>query len=187
MEYATVQKTSRISKLKVALATLAIGALLVVPGASADTEDVTFDIAGGDFTMGLSQGSMADIGTYGLNMETTGSVDVDVSDLRGTDGDWMVSLQADPFVETGEGETGTIPASGLSVSDAGTVDITNGNGDNVVPAAPGDLSTAAAIGTGTDAHGAFSWTPLLALDVPDGTPAGTYASTLTLTSDVAPE
>jgi hypothetical protein len=190
MEHETVQKTSRFSKLKVGLAAVALGALLVVPSAGAenvfsDTENVDFTITGGDFTVGLSGGTMANIDTYGLDMDTTGSVDVDVTDLRGTDGNWTVSLQADNF-QIDDGEA-TIPASGLSVSSAGTVDFENGNGDNVTPAAPGDLSNASPIGSGTNAHGAFSWTPLLALDVPDGTPAGTYSSVLTLTSDVSPE
>ena len=39
MEHVTVQKTSRFSKLKVGIAAVALGALLVVPSAGADTDD----------------------------------------------------------------------------------------------------------------------------------------------------
>jgi hypothetical protein len=179
------QTKTRVSKWKIGLATVAIGALLVVPSAGADTEDVTFDIAGGDFAMGLSGGTMESIDTYALDMSTTGSVNVEVSDLRGEDGNWGVSLQASDFEQTdGEGST---PASGLSVSAAGDVDDSDGIEGAVNSLAPGDLSSASPLATGTGAHGAYTWTPLLALEVDDGTPAGTYTSTLTITSDHAPE
>ena len=180
MEQTMTRKTSRFSRLKVGIAAVAIGALLVVPSAGADTEDVTFNIEGGGFTMGLSNGLMDDVADYSLGMSTTGSVAVDVSDLRGEDGNWTVSLQASDFAQAGEGETPSTPASGLSVSSNG--DVTGGGTGTVTPETPEDLSEASLLGTGSGAHGDHSWTPALALDIADGTPAGTYTSTLTVTT-----
>ncbi|TVR69173.1 MAG: hypothetical protein EA415_14690 [Sphaerobacteraceae bacterium] len=185
MENVTVQKTSRVSRLKVGIAAVAIGALLVVPSASADTEVVDFNIAGGVLSMELREAGLGDIEDYGLDMFTTGSVDVEVSDLRGTDGNWSVSLEADDFERTGG--DGSISAGDFSVSDADTIDESNGiDGGTVESHDPQDLSSASLLGTGSGAHGVYTWSPALHLDVADGTPAGEYTSTLTITETAAP-
>jgi hypothetical protein len=178
MKQTTVQKTSRFSKLKVGIAAVALGALLVVPSASADTEPVSFEISGGAFTIGLSEGSMAAVPTYGMNMSTTGSIAVEVSDMRGTDGNWDASLAVANFTSP---TTDEIPAANMDVTGNSVVDSSGGVGEPVTTTAI-DLSTAKQIASAIGATGVHTWTSDLGLDIPDGTKAGVYSSTLTLTS-----
>jgi hypothetical protein len=192
METNMTQTKPRVAKWKAGLAALALGALLVVPSAGAEdgTEDSTeidFSITGGSFTAALSDGEMANVNDYSLEMSTTGSVNVAVEDLRGGDGNWTVSLEADPFVHSEGSGTGEITADNLSAAEPVDPDDSGLNSDaNMSYFEALDLSSASEIAAGANAHGTVSWTNDLTLDIPEATQAGEYTSTLYLTSNIAP-
>ena len=183
------EKKTRMSKWKIGLATLAIGALMVVPVGAEDINDTTqadLEIASGDFDVTLENASLDPITEYALGMETTGDVDVTVEDYRGGDGNWTVDLTASDF-QIGE-EGATISNENFLVTGSSPVDDQGGDG-TVTPFSGEDASLDAQVqvGEGNDAHGTFQWSPDLLVDVPNGAEAGEYSSTMTLTSNVAPE
>jgi hypothetical protein len=192
MEHETVQKTSRFSKLKVGLAAVALGALLVVPAGAQDTEDMSVTITGGTLDVTLTE----EAGLTGVNyshtaQDTQGAVTVGVNDARGTEDGWGVTLEAEAFV--GEVETNTIAASNFQITGQGSVTDASGlnnEGDvsQVEFTEPSDLETAVPIASAASGGGSgdFSWVSNLNLDVPAGQNADTYTSTLTLTSTEAP-
>jgi hypothetical protein len=188
METNMTQTKTRVGKWKAGLAALALGALLVIPAGAQEQHDqaeVNFTLEGGDFAASITDASMTDATFAATDMSTTGEVGISVEDLRGGDGNWTVSLQADPFEQT-EG-TGLIDAENLSAEAGSDEDGTGLNGDaNVSYSAAENLSSESEIASGTNAHGTVSWTNALNLNIPEATQAGEYSSTLTLTSNVAP-
>lgn len=204
------RKTSRISKLKVGLAAVALGALLVVPSAGAadvleSSDNMTFEVTGGDLTTsliadgvnGAMTGDTAFTSPSDYASETiSGSLVLNVSDDRGSGAGWHVDLTAtqfeDPDTEPTTRHTHTIPASAFWVNSAAapTLAVAGGQdpsgigsfgaGDNT-----NDLATTGVtvINAPVDqGMGSYDQAIGVSLDMPSNVYAGAYASTVTATT-----
>ena len=182
------RKTSRFSRLKVGIAAVAIGALLVVPSASADTDTATVEVTGEDLTESIGPAAFASTPFGTSDRDVLGDTAISVQDDRGTTGDWHTTLEATDLDDGDVETTETIPASGmiyLNESDVtGDDDGTVTHRDNVSGL---EVEGGGVIADGAGAHGATGWTGNLSLTVPGSTLAGTYTGTLTFTAVEGPE
>lgn len=198
MEQTTTRKTSRFSKLKVGLAAVALGALLVVPSASADDQAVTFDVAGTPLSQALTQNTAMSEVTYSTEAAGTsiGQLNASVTDERGTETGWTASVAVADFTNLGE----TIAADEFTLTGNDTIVVTNGatatdltlKGTSTAiaftaPATAVAIASAAeADGTNGGGIGTFDWTIDTALNVPAAQKEGSYSSTVTLTTADTP-
>lgn len=188
----TTRKSTRFSRLKVGIAAVAIGALLVVPGASADTNDMGVTITGGVLsnTLGTTTALTA-LGYSHTAQPTSGVLAVGVDDARGTDDGWTATLATTDFVSTGDSLD--IPAANFEITGQGTVTDNSGLGNSAdvsqpSSATPASIATATQIASAAAGGGSgnFSWNSNMTLNVPAGQHADTYTGTITLTTATAP-
>ena len=193
MEQTTTRKTSRFSKLKVGIAAVAIGALLVVPvGASDRDEDMSVTVEGGDYALALTSvaGQQLNHGnalTYDPgDQNVTGELNLDVTDYTGSGGNWEIWMQASDFAAPDAGPT--FGAENLQISSFAEVNVTDGDSTGLTTSGTGlGLDQAQNIITANEyAGGQFDYNINFGLTVPGGTEPSTYTSTVTVDSTEAP-
>ena len=179
--------TFKVSRLKVAIATVAFGALLVIPAAASDSE-MGVTVTGGSLTNSLSTTEDLPGVNYSFDPQSTsGVLTVGVQDTTGSDNGWTASLTSGDFVSTGDAPD--IAASNLEITGQG--EVTDHSGlNNSGDVSPVDFTTPANIATETQiasaavggGAGDFSWDANMTLNIPAGQQADTYTGTITLTT-----
>ena len=127
----------------------------------------------GPVELGTTPGSA---GPGGVGPSAIGGVTVtDERDLQEA-GEWVASVRASAF--TGAGST--IPATGISYQTPAAARAGPGS-LSLTPSSVSDLTADRPVQTATEVRGnsTTTWNPTLSVDVPAGTPAGTYTATLT--------
>ncbi|MCB8913381.1 WxL domain-containing protein [Rhodococcus rhodochrous] len=175
----------RVSPSPVGAAVAAVGlaatTALLAPAVASAQEDTTttFAITGGSLNI-TAQGT-ADLGAVATGaQEVSGPLgDVTVTDARGSQAGWGVTVSSSSFVVDGVAENPTtIPATAVDYApgtptETGTITATGTDATG--------LDTAKSVMAGTAAQGnnTASWTPTLTVTLPSDALAGTYTGTVT--------
>ncbi|TYB64326.1 hypothetical protein FXF51_21625 [Nonomuraea sp. PA05] len=151
-----------------AAATLSVGS----PGAGSATQTLAAEVVAGPLSLSVA-GTGASLPDVSAGQSASGELNpATVTDLRGTAAGWSLVGQVTDFTSTGGG---TIAAGSL-----GWVPRTDGNAAPGPGAGLGQAATLCAAGAGSGS-GVSACSAGLSLQVPDGTRAGAYTATLTLT------
>lgn len=177
-----------------AMATAAIFTVSAAGGALAADPQVTQEITGGEFTYSLSSAEMTAIDfDYGRQnaVTTDGTLNLTVTDARGTKQGWTVSIQSSAFIYDGAGNGGAannISASAFSVEPDAPNQVQGEGLAGVTEMLGGSLDASVPVINATAGAGSGEYTQELPvkLVVPATAPAGTYTATITVSTSVAP-
>ncbi len=178
---------------------LTLGVAALVGPTAVSAADVTLQVTGGDLTASIANATMSGVNYSHTAGSSTGTLVVSVNDERGTAEGWNVYLTASDFVENSDSPIAqNIPNSGFSITDAqdpawvaGQAIVTgeDANGPYANAGAEGVLNVTRTVLTADAATGSGQYTQDLdvSLVVPAMTQAGTYTSTVTVSTVAAPE
>jgi len=163
----------------VGVAGVAVAAALVSPAtAGAEDTTTTFEIVGGGLTIvpqpsaALNDAQTGDAAVLGLLGNVT------VSDQRGSDAGWTVTVSSSEFaLAPGSGDT-TIAPTQVQYNPG---DIDSTGAVTATPTAAAGLDTAKTVVQGTAVRGnnTASWNPTLTVGLPSDALAGDYTGTVT--------
>lgn len=162
----------------IGIAGVAVAAVVVgPPSANAEDTTTTFEIVAGGLTI-------APQGSASLNTAQTGASDVlgllgevTVTDSRGNNAGWTVTVSSSDFALAAESGDTTIAATQVQYN-PGTVDRTGTV--TATPSAAAGLDTAKTVVEGTAARGnnMATWNPTLTVGLPSDALAGVYTGTV---------
>lgn len=157
-----------------------------------DSSTLSQDIVGGDFSYGLTSGTMESI-TFDHAMTgpsmTDGSLSLLVSDQRGTYEGWTIAIESTAFVYNGQAPgTHDIPAANARVTPGAPVALGGQGLGGLQVAAGGSLATRQTVLTAIEGTGSgrFAQDIGIQLSIPAQQPAGAYTAMITVTSSAAP-
>jgi len=161
----------------------ALTLLAVVPANAAlsDTDEITVAVPIGEY--GISTG------TSGTPLEIEGVVPgaavsatiagIEVSDLRASETEWIVSASATEFVSTDDAEAET-PMSDVAILYTASAPVTEGDPAITVTTAAALTAVGAPVVTAVPAgNNTAIWDAVLSFTVPASTLSGTYTTTVT--------
>ncbi len=157
------------------------GAIALAGPASAADTPVTVEVAGGD--IGISSPAAAavlpgvDAGTTAQDVSVAIGA-VELSDLRGGEEGWTVTVVATAFAGPVSTTGAPVPVyTSYTAADATVDGVATVTGTDLTST----LATAAAVEVATAVTGVngATWTPTVGVSVPAGTLAGSYSSTIT--------
>lgn len=167
--------------LTIALAIALIG-LTALPVSVSPASVIKFKIHAGGFGYEhIKKPKLNDVDINGADQLTTGSLGLfSFIDARGTGAGWEFTAQATDFASD-DGEGNLISAAGFRVPNAPAVTVIAGNTAPQAFGGPLNAPIDLMVATPGTGMGTFEVEPLLELDIPAETLAGSYESTLTLT------
>ncbi|WP_218221719.1 WxL domain-containing protein [Nesterenkonia sp. Act20] len=180
----------RTSVKTVTVSSLLVASFFVTPAAFAADSTATATVTGGQLTASAENVVLGEVATSHTTETSPGVVTVGVNDERGTGEGWSVTQSVGDFSYTGDNAGDPIVAANFAVTSVG--DITREAGvDGIETVTAGGAGTLDAERTVLSAaadggEGSYSAPVNVALTVPEGSRAGTYAATLTTTTAAAP-
>jgi hypothetical protein len=179
---------------------LAISTALVAPTFAAPAVDTVSQqiTSGGSLSASVANATMSSVSYSNTAGSSTGTLDLSVSDPRGTSLGWNVTIQSTDFVRTGSLLTNTnahdIPVSGFTIVSLGTPVATAGQavdatgGPKVGSVTGLDLSAPRKTISANAGFGSGNYTESIpvSLVIPAMSQTGTYVATLTVTISSAP-